>query len=263
MQYSCRTYILRGLHRSGFALRQAKPQWLQKIHFLSNSQGAIEWTLKWNGPNITGAALQYVTLWGSHYMLIETENTYSQMFEKGKSTLNHIWPRAAELQPAAFLWTHPDLWRHSRCFPLAANGKIPAEPVTSLIGAGLKWPDAWKCQNHWQYGNTRFLPHVKLIWIYPLNLLLTSLDWELWFWYCKSIGYLLDIDSWNTDRKHGETGIHQATRPTAETEQRMVQCYICFRGCLLSFSSRVPCRCLALSLMTSDVFNYRCISIHW
>lgn len=79
MQYSCRTYILLALHRSGF-FRRAKPQWLQKIRLKkkippkkSNSQGAIEWIVKWNRPSLTGAALQCVTLWGRQFMSIATE----------------------------------------------------------------------------------------------------------------------------------------------------------------------------------------------
>lgn len=61
--------------------------------------------------------------------------------ENGKSTLNHIWCKAAELQAAALLWTCPKQWCHSRCFPSAS----PAEPVTSLIEEWPELQDTWTC----------------------------------------------------------------------------------------------------------------------
>lgn len=88
MQYSCRTYILLALHRSCFAVRQAKPRWLQKIRFFI-SQAAFEQTAKWNGPGVTGAALQYVALWGSRCKFVEAESP--PVKRRAKSALNRIW----------------------------------------------------------------------------------------------------------------------------------------------------------------------------
>lgn len=64
------------------------------------------------------------------------------MVKEGKHT---------EPQSAAFLWTRPNWWRPSRCFPSGANGKTPAKSMTSINGVWPEEQDAFKPQRSVQY----------------------------------------------------------------------------------------------------------------
>lgn len=139
MQYSCRMYILRALHRSGFSERRARPQWLQEINnrktpfFYQTVKEPLSGQRNGTGPPLP-----------RRHSDVSLYEEVSVCWWKWKTpTVKQVNEgEFAELESAALLWKLPSQWCHSRCFQSAANGKTPAEPVTSLTEARLEAHDA-------------------------------------------------------------------------------------------------------------------------